>query len=176
MPTLDDNDYVLWDGNAICIYLIEKYANNDRLYPKDLQLRSTINQRLFFNASHLFTLIKDCFLSILFKGQPTYTDAQIEKVRQAYNLLNELFRDGNAYLVEDTLSVADLCMAPSISQLELVLPIDGELYPNIRCWLKRMISLPYYEELNAKIVDELRQIMKEAMEKNRSASVAENDV
>lgn len=112
----------------------------------------------------------------MFKGRPDFTEPQIQGVRRAYDLLNEFFRDGNAYLAEDTLSVADLCMAPSVSQLELVLPIDDELYPNVRCWLKRMAALPYYEELNTKRLVEVRQIMEVAMQKNRTASAENVDV
>lgn len=36
------------------IYLqVDKYAENDSLYPKDLQKRATVNQRLFFDVGIL---------------------------------------------------------------------------------------------------------------------------
>jgi glutathione S-transferase len=55
IPTLQDNDLVICDSHAICCYLIEKYAKNDGLYPKNnLTLRTVINDRLFFDASFLF--------------------------------------------------------------------------------------------------------------------------
>lgn len=42
-------------SHAIAIYLVEKYAKDNYLYPKnDLRLRSVINDRLFFDASFLF--------------------------------------------------------------------------------------------------------------------------
>lgn len=37
IPTLVDNDFVIWESRAILVYLIEKYAKNDALYPKDPQ-------------------------------------------------------------------------------------------------------------------------------------------
>lgn len=59
MPTLDDKGFIIWDSQAICAYLVDKYGKDDKLYPKDLQLRARCNQRLFFNASSLFVrLIK----------------------------------------------------------------------------------------------------------------------
>lgn len=42
-------------SHAIALYLIEKYAQDDYLYPKnDFKLRTVINDRLFFDASFLF--------------------------------------------------------------------------------------------------------------------------
>lgn len=32
------------------MYLVDKYAKDDSLYPKDLTVRARINQRLFFGA------------------------------------------------------------------------------------------------------------------------------
>lgn len=54
IPTLVDDDFVLWDSHAIAIYLVEKYGKDDSLYPKNLETRSKINQRLFFDASVIF--------------------------------------------------------------------------------------------------------------------------
>jgi hypothetical protein len=46
--------------------MIEKYAKNDYLYPKDnFLLRSIINERLFFNASFLFPRGYNIFVSNL---------------------------------------------------------------------------------------------------------------
>jgi glutathione S-transferase len=55
VPVLVDGDDVIFDSHAIMIYLVEKYAENDDLYPKtDLKLRTKINQILFYEASYLF--------------------------------------------------------------------------------------------------------------------------
>ena len=50
-------------SHAIAIYLIEKYAKNDALYPKDLVQRTKINEKLFYDASYLFPRGYQIFVS-----------------------------------------------------------------------------------------------------------------
>lgn len=52
-------------SHAINLYLIEKYAPDDYLYPKhDFLLRTAINDRLFFDAGFLFPRGLNLFVSI----------------------------------------------------------------------------------------------------------------
>ncbi|KAL3275755.1 hypothetical protein HHI36_020500 [Cryptolaemus montrouzieri] len=60
VPTLDDNGQIIWDSHAILIYLMDKYAKNDSMYPKDLVKRAIVNQFLFSDAS-----IFDKFIGIM---------------------------------------------------------------------------------------------------------------
>lgn len=66
IPTLEDDGYILWDSHAINIYLVDKYAKDDSLYPKDLQKRGKVNQRLFFNSSVLSNAMGAVLVSIVF--------------------------------------------------------------------------------------------------------------
>lgn len=160
----------MWESNAICTYLIDKYAKNDLLYPKDLQIRSTINQRLYFNAGIIFPALRNGFFPILTKGQPEFIESQYDVVRNAYRLLNALFCE-NIYLVGNTVTVADLCTITNVSQMEFILPIDNDAYPNVRLWLNRMKLLPYYNELNEKIINEFGIVLATIiMEKNKVAA------
>lgn len=54
----------LFCSHAIAVYLVEKYAADDSLYPKDLQLRATLWQRLIFDASVLFHILKRICVSL----------------------------------------------------------------------------------------------------------------
>jgi glutathione S-transferase len=57
VPTLvQDDGFVLWDSHAIMAYLVDKYGNNDSLYPRDLRKRAIINQRLHFDNGVLFPI------------------------------------------------------------------------------------------------------------------------
>lgn len=67
VPTLVDGDFVLWDSHAIAIYLVEKSGKDDSLYPKNLETRSKINQRLFFDASVIFPPATSLLVWIIIK-------------------------------------------------------------------------------------------------------------
>lgn len=54
VPTLDDNGFVIWDSHAINGYLIGKYGKDDALYPKDVEKRAVVDQRLHFDSGILF--------------------------------------------------------------------------------------------------------------------------
>lgn len=91
-------------------------------------------------------------------------------LQNAYKLLNALFRD-NTCLVGNYVTVADLCTAPNVSQAELILPIDDELYPNIRLWLKRIhATVPKYDELSMKFCREFRLVLIAKMKQNKIAA------
>lgn len=53
MPTLEDGPDSIWDSHAINAYLVDKYGNNDSLYPKNLVKRAIVNQRLHFDSGVL---------------------------------------------------------------------------------------------------------------------------
>ena len=54
VPLLCDQGFYLTESRAICIYLVQKYARNDSLYPNDVQQRATVDQRLHFDADIFF--------------------------------------------------------------------------------------------------------------------------
>ena len=65
IPALVDGDVLVCDSHAINLYLIEKYAKDVYLYPKnDFLLRTIINDRLFFDAAFLFPRGLNLFVSI----------------------------------------------------------------------------------------------------------------
>lgn len=66
VPTMDDNGFYIWDSHAISTYLIQKYGKDDSLYPKDLQKRAVIDQRLHFDSGTLFPRAVAIIVSILF--------------------------------------------------------------------------------------------------------------
>lgn len=71
IPTLVDDGFALWESRAICIYLVEKYGQADRtLYPLDVQQRATVNQRLLFDQSTLYSRLATYFYPQVFFRAP----------------------------------------------------------------------------------------------------------
>ena len=51
-------------SRAIVTYLVDKYGKDDSLYPKDVEKRSLVVQRLFFDATVLYQRFAEAYVSI----------------------------------------------------------------------------------------------------------------
>ncbi|XP_044270059.1 uncharacterized protein LOC123014840 [Tribolium madens] len=158
VPTLVEEDgFVLWDSHAIMAYLVDKYGKDDSLYPKELQARAIVTQRLHFENGILFPRTMDIIRPVIYQGVKTVSSAQIEAVKEAYNFL-EKFLEGNEWVAGKSVTVADFSIISSITTMDVVVPIDAKAYPNIYSWIKRCEKLPYYN-LNKKGLDEIRVLI-----------------
>lgn len=144
-----DDDFIIWDSHAICAYLVDRYAKDDKLYPKDLQLRAKCNQRLFFDASTLCERLRDAQVAIfLIKGAVAVPDEKIDSIYNAYNIL-EAFLESDPFLVGENLTIADISAAVNILALELFIPLKADEHSKIRAWLDRVKEMaPVLGEIN----------------------------
>ncbi|XP_062142881.1 glutathione S-transferase 1-like isoform X2 [Drosophila sulfurigaster albostrigata] len=147
VPVLDDNGTYIHDSHAICIYLCEKYAKTDAIYPKDLVKRTVVNQRLFFDAAVLYKALWNVSSSFWQSGITVVVKEKTRNVHAALQLTEDLLAD-NLYIAGDALSIADLCCVATVSSVPAVLDIDPVKYPKVTAWLERLKKLPYYEEAN----------------------------
>lgn len=165
VPTLDDNGFYLPDSHAISTYLIGRYAANDSLYPNELQIRARIDQRLHFESGILFPPLAESFVAVIYEGAYEFEQTTLAAIESAYEILNK-FLDGHEYLVSNSISVADFSCITSVTQLDIVHPIDQK-YANVRAWIERIAQLPYYDELNGNVVRELKQWIVAKLAENR---------
>lgn len=167
MPTLIDNDFVIWDSHAICTYLIDKYGKDDQLYPKDLQLRAKCNQRLFFNADTLFPRLRDCTVPILFRGCSEVSQEKVDAINACYDILRK-YLASDRFLVGEHLTIADICVAGTVLPLGIYSPLQVDKHSEILAWLGRINqAVPFFGETHEKYLDELRQLIKNTLAKNK---------
>ncbi|XP_043279816.1 glutathione S-transferase 1-like isoform X2 [Venturia canescens] len=146
VPTLNDNGFIIWDSHAIMGYLVDKYAKNDTLYPKDVAQRALVNQRLHFDSGVLFSRLRFISYALIMGKTDTVPIEKLELLEEAYRHLNN-FLNGKKWLVGDSYTLADISCVTTISSIVCVLPIDE--YPHIQAWLKRCEeTLPGYKTLN----------------------------
>lgn len=166
VPTIVDNEKTLYDSHAIACYLIDKYAKIDDLYPRDLYLRAKCNQRLFFDASILFSGFHNCS-KYIFQGNCSISKQLIDVLISAYDLLEASFGNDH-YLVGNKITVADISTMAIITVIdEIYVAIDPKKYIRITAWLKRMKSLDFYEEMNAKPIVQYKAFLMRKMESNK---------
>lgn len=59
---------------------MDKFAENDSLYPKDLQKRASVNQKLFFDAGILFPKLGAVAFAVFKEGAKFITKDKIDSV------------------------------------------------------------------------------------------------
>lgn len=131
IPTLVDNGFTLWESRAILIYLVEKYAKDDSLYPKDPQGRALVNQRLYFDMGTLYQAFAE-YISPLFAKKPLDPE-KLKKLESALELLNT-FLEGKTYVAGERLTIADISLLATVSSFASS-KFDFSKYPNIVRWL-----------------------------------------
>lgn len=167
VPTLVDDDFVIWDSHAICAYLVDKYAKDDKLYPKDLQLRAKCNQRLFFEAGSLFVRLRDCTFPILFGGATEVSQDKIDSLKSSLDIL-EAFLVSDPFLVGSNLTIADISLAMSVHVLDIYVPIKADTHPKTSAWLRRVSeTVPVFDEINAEQLKQFRERVMNAWKKNK---------
>ncbi|XP_044735196.1 glutathione S-transferase 1-like [Chrysoperla carnea] len=147
VPCLDDNGFILWDSHVIIAYLINKYIENDTpLYPKDLKIRSKIDQRNHFDSGVLFAKLRELFIPVWFKGSKELNPSTLEDIAKSYEFI-EAFLENNDYLCGNHITIADISCATSVNYSKVVVPIPKEL-TKTTAWIERVNSFPPFAEVD----------------------------
>lgn len=89
-------------------------------------------------------------------------DATIDEIDQLNGIYSYLedFIGNQKWMAGDKITIADLCLIPSVTSADILVPIDKSRYPNISGWIKRSQELPYYEEANQIGLDNFKNLIK----------------
>lgn len=166
VPTIDDNGVGIGDSHAISIYLIEKYAKDDKLYPKDLLKRTRVHQRLFFDASSLFVRLRDCSAAIFRGGATEIGPEKLTPIVASLELLESTLVD--SYLTGNDWTLADISVANTILAMEIYYPVDAAKLPKVHAWLQRVNkNIPHFAETNGPHIENYRALIQQFLQKNK---------
>lgn len=143
VPVIDDSGFILTESRAICAYLINKYAKNDKLYPKSAKERSVVDQRLYFDlgvfypgfsdyyvsSNHIFIQAESCNkfnvsdfskqYPVIFFGATSFDEKKKKSLEDGINYLN-MFLNEHDYVACDHFTVADLALTVSAAVMEVI--------------------------------------------------------
>lgn len=160
VPTLVDNGLVLTESRAICVYLVERYGKpDDALYPRDLQLRATINQRLYFDLGTLYASLHGFYYERLFCGART-ADAQRQlQVEAALDLLDR-YLAGQTFAAGAHFTLADIALVATVSSYVHAdgLALDAQRHANVRRWFAKCKQVTPRYDVNVEGLREYKKL------------------
>lgn len=146
VPTLVDDDFVLWESRAICSYLASQYGKDDSLYPNDPKARAKVDRMLYFDVT-LYDRFGLYVYPFIFGGQEL-DPKRLEKFVEGMGWLDG-YLAGQKWAAADTITIADHTLAASVSTFIATGIVDFSKYSNVSAWLARCeAEMPGYAEVN----------------------------
>lgn len=154
VPVLEDGGFRLTESSAILKYLAEKV--DSPLYPKDLQARARVNERMDWINTQL---CRDLAYGLVYPQIFPFHKRRSDEAQQAtlqwgkeraqgwLKVLNDdMLGPDNAFLCGATMTIADHFAAPFVALAELT-GSDFSAYPNVQRWLGRMKALKHWDSV-----------------------------
>lgn len=138
VPVIQDGDVTLADSNAILVYLMHKYANDQWISP-DPVLAAQVQSWLSV-AAGLVAFGPAAARAIILFGRPFNAEEVIGRANGLFVVMDQLLRE-MPFLVGDKPTLADIANYSYIARAPEG-RISLEPYPNIRAWLARIEALP----------------------------------
>ena len=155
IPTLVDDDFVLWESSAIMVYLAHQRPGTD-LIPEDVKERARTVQWTFWNTAHwgptcgIFTF-ENLVKKMLGMGEPD--PAELEKGNEGFTRFGAVLNDhlkGRDTLVGSSVTLADHAIASWLVHAEGAgLPLDG--YDEITRWCGHVLGSEAWQQALATI-------------------------
>src|SRR5688572_28084138 len=155
VPVLDDEGFLLTESSAIMKYIADK--SGTPLYPKDVQKRARVNERMdWFNTNFYreigYHLVYPQVYPHHARQTEEITKATAEwgkqKVAPAFEVLDTWVLGNNPFTCGADMTIADIFGAQLVSCGELV-GVDLSPYPNVSRWMTKMKALPEWSAVNA---------------------------
>ena len=143
IPTLVDDDFVLWESGAICVYLATKFPEK-KLLPIDPRGLAETMRWMFWHAGHyeppIATTTYEKIVKPLLMKQETddkrVADARVDLDRFGPLLDTHLAK--NAYALGDQFTIADIMLGTSTQQGDRVgLEITAR-FPHIKRYCEKL--------------------------------------
>ncbi len=146
IPLLEDGSRVIWDSNAILVYLAKRYDSEHRWLPEDAPGAEEVQRYLSIAAGDVAFGPCAARLVNVFGAQLDHQGA-INRAHALLKVLNSLLAD-REWLATGKPSIADLANYAYIAHA----PEGGvslEDYPHVRAWLQRIENLPGFVPMQA---------------------------
>ncbi|MBI2487098.1 MAG: glutathione S-transferase family protein [Deltaproteobacteria bacterium] len=144
IPGLVDEDFIMWESNAILLYLGRKFAPN-HLYSDDPKILGLISKWLFFGKTTLDPALARARFMTRFVPKENQNEKELTALREAGKAVLDILNrhlEKNEFLA-GSYSIADIGCYPYVNAAE-----EGEVslspFPAVQNWCDRIRSQPGY--------------------------------
>lgn len=141
LPTLVDGETIVYDAQAILVYLARKYDRDHEWMPEEPAAMARVVGWLSFAANEIQNSAHFARLHYLL-GVPVALESAQAQARHALDLLNDHLTK-RSYLELERPTIADLACAPCVA-LAPEGKIDLAPYDHVRAWIDRIRALPFF--------------------------------
>ncbi|OSD01270.1 glutathione transferase Ure2p class [Trametes coccinea BRFM310] len=157
IPTLIDhqnNDFVIWESNAILLYLIEKHDKDNKLGVSNEADKYKLLQWLFFQASGQGPYFGQAFWFMRYHPEklPSAIERYQKEAQRVYSVLESVLSK-QEWLVGDKPTIADIAFITwNRSAFNVILKdvpgVDVEKdYPSVYKWHKKLEERPAVQKV-----------------------------
>ncbi len=145
VPVLKDGDFVLWESNSICRYLVRKISH-PTLLGSDLQQMAKVEQWMDWQACELNPAWRYAFMALV-RLHPDFTDPaaiaqSAQQWQQKLQILDAALAQTGAYICGADFTQADILLGLSLNRW-LQTPITERLeLPHLTAYQQRLALRP----------------------------------
>jgi glutathione S-transferase len=146
VPTLQEDDFALWESNAVLRYLASANAGDSPLWPHDVRARASIDRWMDCQQTQLTPRITVIFWGLVRTPPEKRDDAAIQQATKdtarALSLLEPALTR-LPYIAGEAFTLADIAWGVHVHRW-FALPIDRPEMPWLRAWYDLLLQRPAY--------------------------------
>lgn len=143
LPAIDDNGLIVWDSQAILVYLARQYGD-EAWYPRNVVAETRTIQWLMVANEELQAIAQARVICLMKKGD-AMLDFYQQKARAGLQVLESRLNSAE-WLTDNRPNIADVACFP-YTGLAYQGGLELNAYPGICSWIKRIKSLDNYTEM-----------------------------
>lgn len=146
VPVLMDGDFVLWESNTICRYLVQKQGDTT-LLPADLQARAKTEQWMDWQATELNNAWRYAFMSLVRQSPAHQDQVALATGTQQWNrmmaIIDGQLQKTGAYISGSEFTLADIVIGLSV-QRWMMTPIVRAQLPAVAAYYELLSQRPAF--------------------------------
>lgn len=145
IPTIQEDDFILWEANCIVRYLCSKYSMGN-LCPSDLRERASAERWMDWQVAHLIPEFFKLFIGLVrtpeAERDPKVIEHAARETERHFRMVDD-FLKGRKYIGGDRFTMGDIPIGCTVYRW-LAMPIERPHLPNLQAWYERLTERPVY--------------------------------